>query len=135
MTAARAIGSVVERFVHTEEVTGSNPVSPTRTRGPGSRRGARPSAVGSSGGPVGQVRDAVAQRLDADQRQLLLGALGEQAEALPDGVGGDVEVQLVDQAVGDQRAHQRGAAADGGGAVGPAGARAGGGGGGGGGGG
>ena len=27
----RAIGSVVERFVHTEEVTGSNPVSPTRT--------------------------------------------------------------------------------------------------------
>src|SRR5438309_1771442 len=26
---ARAIGSVVERLVHTEEVTGSNPVSPT----------------------------------------------------------------------------------------------------------
>jgi hypothetical protein len=25
----RAIGSVVERLVHTEEVTGSNPVSPT----------------------------------------------------------------------------------------------------------
>src|SRR3954452_15414600 len=28
---ARAIGSVVERLVHTEEVTGSNPVSPTQT--------------------------------------------------------------------------------------------------------
>ena len=27
--AQRAIGSVVERLVHTEEVTGSNPVSPT----------------------------------------------------------------------------------------------------------
>jgi hypothetical protein len=26
---ARAIGAVVARFVHTEEVTGSNPVSPT----------------------------------------------------------------------------------------------------------
>lgn len=26
---SRAISSVVERFVHTEEVTGSNPVSPT----------------------------------------------------------------------------------------------------------
>ncbi len=26
----RAIGAVVARFVHTEEVTGSNPVSPTR---------------------------------------------------------------------------------------------------------
>jgi hypothetical protein len=25
----RAIGAVVARFVHTEEVTGSNPVSPT----------------------------------------------------------------------------------------------------------
>lgn len=29
VTVARAISSVVERFVHTEEVTGSNPVSPT----------------------------------------------------------------------------------------------------------
>src|SRR6476620_1887579 len=29
--AARAIGAVVARFVHTEEVTGSNPVSPTRS--------------------------------------------------------------------------------------------------------
>jgi hypothetical protein len=28
---ARAIGAVVARFVHTEEVTGSNPVSPTNT--------------------------------------------------------------------------------------------------------
>ena len=28
---ARAIGSVGERFVHTEEVTGSNPVSPTNS--------------------------------------------------------------------------------------------------------
>src|SRR4051794_4858159 len=28
---ARAIGSVVERLVHTEEVTGSNPVSPTQS--------------------------------------------------------------------------------------------------------
>src|SRR3954452_16815933 len=33
MAAAGAIGSVVERFVHTEEVTGSNPVSPTGTTG------------------------------------------------------------------------------------------------------
>lgn len=30
---ARAIGAVVARFVHTEEVTGSNPVSPTRVTG------------------------------------------------------------------------------------------------------
>jgi hypothetical protein len=30
--ASRAIGSVVERLVHTEEVTGSNPVSPTYDR-------------------------------------------------------------------------------------------------------
>jgi hypothetical protein len=29
-----AIGAVVARFVHTEEVTGSNPVSPTTTRQP-----------------------------------------------------------------------------------------------------
>jgi hypothetical protein len=28
-TALGAIGAVVARFVHTEEVTGSNPVSPT----------------------------------------------------------------------------------------------------------
>ena len=28
---ARAIGAVVARFVHTEEVTGSNPVSPTKS--------------------------------------------------------------------------------------------------------
>ena len=28
---ARAIGAAVARFVHTEEVTGSNPVSPTQT--------------------------------------------------------------------------------------------------------
>jgi len=28
-SASRAIGSVVERLVHTEEVAGSNPVSPT----------------------------------------------------------------------------------------------------------
>ena len=27
---ARAIGAVVARFLHTEEVTGSNPVSPTK---------------------------------------------------------------------------------------------------------
>ena len=33
-TRRRAIGSVVERFVHTEEVTGSNPVSPTGTTHP-----------------------------------------------------------------------------------------------------
>ena len=31
---ARAIGAVVARFVHTEEVTGSNPVSPTRVKAP-----------------------------------------------------------------------------------------------------
>ena len=30
----RAIGAVVARFVHTEEVTGSNPVSPTVDDGP-----------------------------------------------------------------------------------------------------
>jgi hypothetical protein len=29
--AQRAIGAVVARFVHTEEVTGSNPVSPTKS--------------------------------------------------------------------------------------------------------
>ena len=29
--SARAIGAVVARFVHTEEVTGSNPVSRTET--------------------------------------------------------------------------------------------------------
>jgi hypothetical protein len=29
--ALRAIGAVVARFVHTEEVTGSNPVSPTKS--------------------------------------------------------------------------------------------------------
>lgn len=28
--STRAIGAVVARFVHTEEVTGSNPVSPTK---------------------------------------------------------------------------------------------------------
>src|SRR5689334_13487024 len=31
---AGAIGAVVARFVHTEEVTGSNPVSPTQTGSP-----------------------------------------------------------------------------------------------------
>ena len=31
---ARAIGAVVARFVHTEEVTGSNPVSPTLDEAP-----------------------------------------------------------------------------------------------------
>ena len=31
---AWAIGAVVARFVHTEEVTGSNPVSPTRIKAP-----------------------------------------------------------------------------------------------------
>ena len=31
--SARAIGAVVARFVHTEEVTGSNPVSPTPRTG------------------------------------------------------------------------------------------------------
>ena len=46
--ASRAIGAVVARFVHTEEVTGSNPVSPTRTRrGPDQRR--RWSGPSSSG--------------------------------------------------------------------------------------
>lgn len=29
LTVSRAVGSVVERLVHTEEVTGSNPVLPT----------------------------------------------------------------------------------------------------------
>ena len=33
--ALGAIGAVVARFVHTEEVTGSNPVSPTKSE-PGS---------------------------------------------------------------------------------------------------
>lgn len=31
LSTPRAIGAVVARFVHTEEVTGSNPVSPTRS--------------------------------------------------------------------------------------------------------
>ena len=39
-TARWAIGSVVERLVHTEEVTGSNPVSPTRLAQPIPRTGA-----------------------------------------------------------------------------------------------
>ena len=37
LRAARAIGAVVARFLDTEEVTGSNPVSPTKfpqVRGP-----------------------------------------------------------------------------------------------------
>lgn len=34
LTASRAIGAVVARFVHTEEVTGSNPVSPTNGNRP-----------------------------------------------------------------------------------------------------
>jgi hypothetical protein len=33
-SGARAIGAVVARFVHTEEVTGSNPVSPTPVSAP-----------------------------------------------------------------------------------------------------
>ena len=36
----RAAGAVVARFPDTEEVTGSNPVSPTSTRAPGQRPGA-----------------------------------------------------------------------------------------------
>jgi hypothetical protein len=36
-----AIGAVVARFVHTEEVTGSNPVSPTE--------GKRPLTCGNAG--------------------------------------------------------------------------------------
>lgn len=43
----RAIGSVVERLVHTEEVTGSNPVSPTH------RSGVQASRFGA---PAGRVR-------------------------------------------------------------------------------
>jgi hypothetical protein len=31
---SRAIGAVVARFLDTEEVTGSNPVSPTSTKSP-----------------------------------------------------------------------------------------------------
>ena len=37
----RAIGAVVARFVHTEEVTGSNPVSPTKSTGDSCPRKAR----------------------------------------------------------------------------------------------
>ena len=33
-TTSRAISSAGERFVHTEEVTGSIPVSPTQVKGP-----------------------------------------------------------------------------------------------------
>src|SRR5215208_3661587 len=39
--AGGAIGAVVARFPDTEEVTGSNPVSPTEYRAPGHRPGAR----------------------------------------------------------------------------------------------
>jgi hypothetical protein len=43
--SARAIGAVVARFVHTEEVTGSNPVSPTRQKQPLTCDGAGTGAV------------------------------------------------------------------------------------------
>ncbi len=46
MRCTRAIGSVVERLVHTEEVTGSNPVSPTDRTISGPAPGQGRSAVG-----------------------------------------------------------------------------------------
>ena len=56
--SARAIGAVVARFVHTEEVTGSNPVSPTPPHG--FHRGKQtPAGIsgfrGASVGPVQRV--------------------------------------------------------------------------------
>ena len=49
----RAIGAVVARFVHTEEVTGSNPVSPTQVstsfaRGTGSTQPSFARGTGST---------------------------------------------------------------------------------------
>ena len=42
---SRAIGAVVARFVHTEEVTGSNPVSPTESRTGAAARLRRPRMI------------------------------------------------------------------------------------------
>ena len=57
--------------------------------------------------------DSVVQALGAQQRHGgLRAALGEQPRALADGDRVDEQVQLVDQAVGDQGADQGGAAAD-----------------------
>src|SRR5699024_8744693 len=52
----RAVGSAVERLVHTEEVTGSIPVSPTAGRGGDTRRGLRGSWEGPTGVPRGVIR-------------------------------------------------------------------------------
>lgn len=71
--ASRAIGSVVERLVHTEEVTGSNPVSPTASpqvsgasppgprrflvfRGPARVDAVRAAATGARRTPHGRAR-------------------------------------------------------------------------------
>ena len=76
LCGARAIGSVVERLVHTEEVTGSNPVSPTPPSTPAGRRpssgGLRPFVVGTiaerrGAAPAGEsgalrVRDPAGRR-------------------------------------------------------------------------
>src|SRR4051795_2629052 len=62
----RAIGAVVARFVHTEEVTGSNPVSPTGdtgrvlSRGPGLRH-LPPFCVGVHHGAVAAQPDRAAR--------------------------------------------------------------------------
>lgn len=61
---ARAIGAAVARFVHTEEVTGSNPVSPTQITCPGphshrspanGRRSGMPMVIRTSVGPAGRA--------------------------------------------------------------------------------
>ncbi len=62
---SRAYGAVVARFVHTEEVTGSNPVTPTATSERCARRG-RAGSFGSVPGtqpphPAGDSPEAVPQ--------------------------------------------------------------------------
>src|SRR5215211_1920457 len=71
-TLERAIGAVVARFVHTEEVTGSNPVSPTRhirlltcaiVLAGGPDRMLRRRLVGDAGDPVHRAGLAAIQRV------------------------------------------------------------------------
>ena len=59
--AARAIGSAGERLVHTEEVTGSIPVSPTQVKG---RLVPRAGPARSSPGPTLEYRPGVSRPTD-----------------------------------------------------------------------
>ena len=72
--AFRAIGAVVARFVHTEEVTGSNPVSPTAREGPGSPGGPGPSSFRAARGRL-LLDPAVQSAVLADEEAVLLEGL------------------------------------------------------------